>query len=388
MPSRYTRPSEALGGGTEYVSDNKGFVQVAPKSAQKINIESSPYLPTWDRNESYKPYEFLEFHDPALRANKDLPNLFPKGGDYTTSNISPKLGTEIKGIQLSQLNDAAKDEVALLAAQRGVLVFRDQDFIDKGPEFVTKYVSHYGPLHIHPTSGAPKDHLDIHVVLSGDTKEYPFEKKTNLVALHSDVSYELNPTALSFLAATNIPQSGGADTVFVDTVEAYNRLSPLFKEKLEGLKAVHSAVEQANFAIFKKGHVKRHPVENMHPIVRTTPLGQKVLYVNNGFTRRIEGLKEEESSYLLNFLLDHIWKGHDFQIRAHWEPNTVVIFDNRVVGHTAILDFDTTDSRLIIRASARGERPVSDLKDLNKPDENLVYHGAEYLGDRLENLKI
>ena len=45
-----------------------------------------------------------------LRANKDLPNLFPKGGDYTTSNISPKLGTEIKGIQLSQLNDAAKDE--------------------------------------------------------------------------------------------------------------------------------------------------------------------------------------------------------------------------------------------------------------------------------------
>ena len=41
----------------------------------------------------------------------------------------------------------------------------------------------------------------------------------------------------------------------------------------------------------------------MHPIVRTTPLGQKVLYVNNGFTRRIEGLKEEESSYLLNFYL-------------------------------------------------------------------------------------
>ena len=56
---------------------------------------------------------------------------------------------------------------------------------------------------------------------------------------------------------------------------------------------------------------------------------------------------------LVKLLLDHIWKGHDFQIRAHWEPNTVVIFDNRVVGHTAILDFDTTDSRLIIRASAR-----------------------------------
>ena len=147
--------------------------------------------------------------------------------------ISPKLGTEIKGIQLSQLNDA-KDEVALLAAQRGVLVFRDQDFIDKGPEFVTKYVSHYGPLHIHPTSGAPKDHPDIHVVLSGDTKEYPFEKKTNLVALHSDVSYELNPTALSFLCY-QYPSIWWRGYCFADTVEAYNRLSPLFKEKLEGV---------------------------------------------------------------------------------------------------------------------------------------------------------
>lgn len=388
MPARYVQVAKALFGGSSLISDEKGNVSVSPKAAKKVNKEAHKYLPTWSRSENYEPYEFIEYHDAALRANKDLVNLFPEGGDYETNNISPKLGTEIKGIQLSNLSNEAKDELALLAAQRGVLVFRDQDFLEKGPEFISNYVSYYGTPHIHPTSGSPKGVSDIHVVLSGNTEEDPFVNRNNLVGFHSDVSYELNPTSLSFLSATNIPKSGGGDTVFASTTEAYNRLSPLFREKLEGLKAVHSAVDQANLAVFKKGVVKRHPVENVHPVIRTTPLGQKVLYVNNGFTKRIEGLKEEESAVLLKFLLDHIWKGHDFQIRAHWEPNTVVIFDNRVVAHSAILDFDTTDSRLIIRSSARGERPVADLKDLNKPDENLIYHGPEYLGDRLESLAI
>lgn len=120
------------------------------------------------------------------------------------TTISPKLGTEIKGVQLSHLNDAGKDEVALLASQRGVLVFRDQDLIAKGPEYLTKYVSHYGTLHIHPTSGAPQGHPDIHSVLTGDSKEDPFQTRNRLVGFHTDVSYELNPTGVSFLAVTNI----------------------------------------------------------------------------------------------------------------------------------------------------------------------------------------
>ncbi|EMG50423.1 JLP1 Alpha-ketoglutarate-dependent sulfonate dioxygenase [Candida maltosa Xu316] len=388
MPSRYTTAARIIFAGENLVNDDKGHISVAPKLADKLAKDGNEYLPTWDFSEKYEPYEFFKYEDPALRANEKLPNLFPEGAKYEKTNVSPKLGTEITGIQLSQLNDAAKDEVALLAAQRGVLIFRDQDLIGKGPEFLTDYARHYGTLHIHPTSGAPKDHPDIHTVLSGGIKQDPFETRNNLVGFHSDVSYELNPTALSFLAVTNIPKAGGGDTVFANNVEAYERLSPLFKEKLAGLKAVHSGVDQANLAIFKKGVVKRHPVENSHPIVRTTPSGQKVLYVNGGFTRRIEGLKEEESTVLLKFLLDHVSKGHDFQIRVNWKPNTVVIFDNRVVSHSAILDFDTSDSRLIIRTAARGEHPVEDLKDLNKPEENNVYHGPEYLGDRLEGLTI
>ena len=53
---------------------------------------------------------------------------------------------------------------------------------------------------------------------------------------------------------------------------------------------------------------------------------EKALYVNQGFTRRIVGFKQEESDALLKFLYDHIAKGADFQIRARYEPGTVVVW--------------------------------------------------------------
>ncbi|RLV91505.1 Alpha-ketoglutarate-dependent sulfonate dioxygenase [Spathaspora sp. JA1] len=384
-PVRYVQHPRALYSGSKLETDAKGLVVVAPESRSKISKDVEDYLPTWRKDEHYEPYKFHEYHDPALRADPSFSNLL---AGAETKNISPKLGTEVKGVQLSQLTDAGKDELALLAHQRGVVVFRDQDFVSKGPEHFVDYIKYFGNPHIHPTSGRPKDVANIHVVLSGDTTEDPFTTRTNLVGFHSDVSYELQPTALSFLTVTNLPVGGGGDTVFLDSAEAYNRLSPLFREKLENLNAVHSAVEQANYSIVKGGVVRRHPVENAHPIVRTTPLGKKVLFVNKGFTRRIEGLKVEESDAILNFLFDHVAKSHDLQIRANWEKNTVVVFDNRVVNHSAILDFDTTESRLIARASAQGERPVHDLKDLNKPDESTLFEGPEYLGNKIADLKL
>ncbi|KAI5967027.1 uncharacterized protein KGF55_000437 [Candida pseudojiufengensis] len=383
MPVAYQNIPSALTGGSKYKVDQKGGITLDDASKEKLNKQSIPYLPSWRKNEKYEPYEFIEYHDRALKADKDLTNLFPKDGKYELENLSPKFGTEIKGIQLSELNDAAKDELALLASQRGVLVFRDQDLIEKGPKAFTDFAKHYGELHIHPTSGAPKEFPEIHSVLTGNTDENPFSTKNSLISFHSDVSYELNPTGISLLSVTNNPKAGG-DTVFADAREAYNRLSPLFREKLEDVYALHTAVPQANLAIVKGGVVKRHPVENIHPIIRTTPTGDKVLYVNSAFTKSIVGLKAEESEFLLKFLLDHISGGHDFQIRVNWKPNSVVVWDNRISSHSAILDFDTNEPRLIIRAAARAERPVNNLANLNKPDENNVYEGPEYLGNRVE----
>jgi sulfonate dioxygenase len=56
------------------------------------------------------------------------------GPGTTTNDISPYIGTEVTGIQISQLNNAGLDELALYAAERKVLIFRDQDFKDLSPD--------------------------------------------------------------------------------------------------------------------------------------------------------------------------------------------------------------------------------------------------------------
>ena len=90
---------------------------------------------------------------------------------------------------------------------------------------------------------------------------------------------------------------------------------------------MHSAVEQAEYSRKRGGAVRREPVESEHPLVRVHPVtGEKALYVNQGFTRRIVGFRQEESDWLLKFLFDHIEKGSDFQVRASYEPGTVAVW--------------------------------------------------------------
>lgn len=64
-------------------------------------------------------------------------------------------------------------------------------------------------------------------------------------------------------------------------VQAYNRLSPEFRKRLHGLKAVHSGKEQVNASLSSGSVARRDPVVSEHPIVRTHPVtGEKALYVN------------------------------------------------------------------------------------------------------------
>ncbi|KAK6204636.1 oxidoreductase activity protein [Scheffersomyces amazonensis] len=373
-PVRYTNPNTVYS-RIQDEDEEEGFLTVAKE--HRATSKAPEYLPTWNRKEKYEPLKFYEHKDPGLKADPALPNLLKKGV-VTTKNITPKLGTEVRGIQISELTEEGKNELALYVAQRGLVVFRDQDLASKGPEFSVEFGKHFGPLHIHPTSGAPRTSPELHVVYRRADAKNLFENRNNLVGFHSDVSYELQPPGTTFFTVVEGPEAGG-DTLFADTVEAYNRLSPAFQKRLEGLHALHSGVEQANFSKRNGGVVKREPVQNIHPVVRTHPVtGQKALYVNSGFTRKIVELKEEESDYLLNFLYNHINNSHDLQARARWEPNTVAVWDNRRVNHSAVLDWDTAETRLAYRITPTAERPVYDLKDLNTPAESKPYEGPDY----------
>lgn len=262
-------------------------------------------------------------------------------------------------------------------AERKVVAFRNQDFADLPIKEALDYGRYFGPLHIHPTSGAPKGYPEVHLVHRGagdKTGENFFQTRTSSVAWHSDVSYELQPPGTTFLYILDVPEVGG-DTLFVNQAEAYNRLSEGFKERLHGLKATHSGIEQVNASKSKDGAVRREPVVSEHPIVRTHPVtGEKALYVNPQckylldnrlnctdpfpVTRSIVGYKQEESEALLKFLYDHIAYGADFQARVKWAEKTVVVWDNRVTSHSALVDWKSGQRRHLARIAPQAESPT------------------------------
>jgi sulfonate dioxygenase len=256
----------------------------------------------------------------GIDANKAFPDLLPSSARW--ENLTPEIGTEIRGVQLSTLSPAGKDQLALLTGQRKVLVFRDQDFADLPIQEALDFGGYFGRHHIHPTSGSPEGYPQVHLVHRGANETSVHEllsQRTSSVAWHTDVSYEAQPPGTTFLYLFNKPETGG-DTVFADQVTAYRRLSPAFRKRLHGLKAVHSGIEQADASRSRGSIVRREPVTHIHPIVRTHPAtGEKALYVNSQ-------CKDPNAFLVLVVLLT--WHSHqvDYRIQKGGERCAAQIF--------------------------------------------------------------
>ncbi|CAG9988836.1 unnamed protein product [Clonostachys byssicola] len=316
------------------------------------------YLPTWNPEDKYPALEPFEHYEHGKDADTSYRNLLPEG--TTVNHLTPFTGTEVRGVQLSSLSDAGKDELARFVAERKVVAFRGQDFADLSIKDALEFGGYFGRHHIHPTSGAPEGHPEVHLVHRGandqNFKAF-FEARTSSVAWHADITYEKQPPGTTFLYLLDGPDVGG-DTVFADTALAYRRLSPLFQQRLHGLKATHSGIEQVNASVAKGSIKRREPVVSEHPVIRTHPAtGEKAIFVNEQFTRDIIGLKREESDALLKFLYDHIARSIDLHVRVKWEADTVVIWDNRVSQHTALVDWENGERRHLARITPQAEVP-------------------------------
>jgi taurine dioxygenase len=179
------------------------------------------------------------------------------------------------------------------------------------------------------------------------------EKKKNATraigdGFHSDHTYEFTPALGSILVARVLPKSGGG-TVFVDMAKAYESLPQEIKNKINGLRAVHSS-----FHVFGRSHVddpvhgnfddgdfekKKQQQAHTHPVVINHPKsGKKTLFVNPGFTTHFEGKSMDESKELLELLYSHALQKQHMHI-FHWCANSAVMWDNRAVWHCAMNDY-------------------------------------------------
>ncbi|TRM58801.1 hypothetical protein BD626DRAFT_410151 [Schizophyllum amplum] len=337
------------------------------KVVRPVKTDGSPlypdYMPFYDPLEKVEDRGPFEHVDPGHRADPAKPNLLK----HVTKmfDISPHVGTEIYGAQLSQLSPEGLDELALMAAERGCLVFRDQEFADIGFEAQKKIVSHFGPLHIHgwaphPVNGPPEhmiiyDHKDDLRVRKSWARKSPIQ-------FHTDQSPEPQTPGTTFICMLESPSGAGGDTIVSSSVRAYQRLSPLFRKRLEGLWAVHSNNDGATTEVKNNGTnavQRRGVLTNKHPVVIVHPVTkQKALYVNPVYTKRIVGFDEEESDYLLKFLFDHIVRGQDFSCRVRYEPGTVLVWDQRITNHSQTLDYFPGERRHAFRLTPIANKPI------------------------------
>ncbi|ETN39113.1 uncharacterized protein HMPREF1541_05335 [Cyphellophora europaea CBS 101466] len=351
--------------------------QVSSETTQNIKLSAAydkeahneykynAYLPVYDEQTTFPPLEPFDFHDRGHNADKAKPNLLFSDNDVKITRLTPGISTEISGLQLSQLSDAQKDELALLLAERGVVVFRDQDFKDIGPNAQKTLGQYFGPLHVHPVGAHVADNLEFHNIYLGADNLYRAQQRSSRLTstgYHSDVSYEHQPPGITLLTLLAVPATGG-DTAWVSQTLAYERLSDPIKKLIEGLRAEHSGFAQAERARRDGKFVRRDPVLSQHPIVRVHPVtGRKALFVNPGFTKRIIGLKDEESDAILQLLFKHISLSADLQVRVKWDDRTVTLWDNRVTAHTAINDYDVQSAEEGLRHGFRittlAEKPV------------------------------
>ncbi|KAF2090733.1 alpha-ketoglutarate-dependent taurine dioxygenase [Saccharata proteae CBS 121410] len=321
------------------------------------------YLPTWEKL-WFDPLKPFHFEDPALRVkDKTKPNLLAPA--VKLSHIQPKLGTVVEGVQLNKLSNVQKDELALLISERKILVFPNQDLLDDGPGAQQDFMDYFGKPNYQPVSGTLPGHPGFHIIHRDGNKEEInrfFEQKPVSTLWHQDVSYEIQPPGYVMLGLLQGPEVGG-DTVFAATDLAFKRLSPPLRAFLRTLKAVHTSSKMIAHTRAAGGLVRKDPIDTVHPLVRKHPVtGEECLFLNGEFIKSIEGMKEPETKWLLDFLLNHMITGHDFQARVRWQPKTVVMFDNRSTLHSAIVDYIDEEHgaapRHIFRLCAMAEKPI------------------------------
>jgi len=311
-------------------------------------------LPTFPKVD-YDPYVELKVEDKGHLADPEMKALL--GAATKVDRITPDLGTEIEGVDIRHLTDAQKNELALLTAQRGVVVFRNQPATIYDMVELAKY---YGPLHIHSTTGIPKDPVlnGVHIVWNDGTKPFDRINYDRSSGWHSDQTYEINTPGLTSLKVVTAPESGG-DTLWCSGYAVLSSFSPQFQRYLESLSALHSSDKQKQQAIDKGVYIRRPQTDCIHPVVRVHPVtGMKSLFVNSGYTRRIVGVPKAESDAILNFLYAQISGANEYQVRVRWGKDTICFWDNRCVWHTATFDYFPM-KRHGLRATPVGERPMS-----------------------------
>lgn len=166
------------------------------------------------------------------------------------------------------------------------------------------------------------------------------------------------------LRAVTVPPAGG-DTLWANTVTAYENLPQELTRLVEGLRAVHTnQFDYARIATSddpertrKYAEVFTSTVfETEHPVVRVHPeTGERSILLGD-FAKRVVGLPADISATLIRLVQEQVTQVEN-TVRWRWSPGDVAIWDNRATQHRVVHDFGDQPRRLH-RVTVTGDVPV------------------------------
>lgn len=248
-------------------------------------------------------------------------------------------GARVSGIDLTRpLEPQQIAELRTAWLEHHVLVFPEQAMSDDDLERFTLYFGPFGedPF-IAPIHGRE------HVIA---VKREATETSSIFADVwHTDWSFQKTPPAGTCLFGITIPPEGG-DTLFCNQHLALESMPEDMRSRFEGLTAIHSARRgYARDGILGDSDVAGRSMDirpsddakatQPHPLVRAHPeTGRLGLFGAFGYIVGIEDMEEDEANSLLIELYQ--WQSRpEFLYRHQWQPEMLVMWDNRSVLHSA-----------------------------------------------------
>ncbi len=252
--------------------------------------------------------------------------------------LSPTLGAEVTGLDLSQpLDPATTDALAAALDTHLVLAFRGQSLgdadlvrfsagfgrLDKAP------ITEHGRLHapgfeeVYVISNVVEDGRPIGALGAGES------------AWHADMTYLEDPPFGSCLYALEVPSEGG-DTGFISMFAAYEALPDELRRRVEGLTLKHDSTTNSG-GYLRRGYETPGDLAaspgTVHPLVITHPgSGRRALLLGRRLNAYIPGLPVAESEALLDAIWEHaLPPGLAWHHR--WRVGDLVMWDNRWTMH-------------------------------------------------------
>jgi taurine dioxygenase len=279
---------------------------------------------------------------------------------FTVRRLTPNLGAEIIGVDLTRnLDPALVDAVKQAFLQFQVLLFPPQNV---SPAAQVQLARCFGEVQIHVMNqyhadGFPELYRLSNLDENGKPNGLHPDKGT--LAWHTDGSWQRVTGQATIIYGEVMPKTGG-ETHFADMYGAYERLSPEWKTRIAGLRAVHnldfSRTRRHGRDLMTEEQRKAKPPVDQ-PVVRTHPeTGRKCLYLGD-HAEYIVGLPYDEGRDLIEELNRQAIHP-DLTYEHHWTVGQVIVWDNRCLLHRATAYDEANEGRVIRRCTVLGEVPV------------------------------